>query len=57
MRVPPKMKIKSAVGILALSLIATMLPIAPARADDGLLPNAIVVNGRGYGHGLSLIHI
>ena len=42
---------KSAVGLLALSMITTMLPIAPARADDGLLPNAIVINGRGYGHG------
>ena len=51
MRVPPKMKMTSAVGILALSMIATVLPIAPARADDGLLPNAIVINGRGNGHG------
>ena len=51
MRVPPKMKTMSAVGILALSMIATLLPIAPARADDGLLPNAIVINGRGNGHG------
>lgn len=55
MRVPPKTKMKkkmkSAVGIFVISLIATMLPIAPALADDGLLPNAIVINGRGYGHG------
>ena len=55
MRVPPKTKMKkkmkSLVGIFVISMIATMLPIAPARADDGLLPNAIVINGRGYGHG------
>ena len=41
----------SAVGIIVISLFATMLPVGPVRADDGLLPNAIVINGRGYGHG------
>ena len=51
MRLPPKMKIKSAVGVIVISLFATTLPVSPARADDGLLPNAIVINGRGYGHG------
>ncbi|TSA51613.1 MAG: hypothetical protein D4R44_07630, partial [Actinobacteria bacterium] len=51
MRVPPTTKMMSAVGIIAISLIASVLPMSPARADDGLLPNAIVVNGRGNGHG------
>jgi hypothetical protein len=32
----------SAVGIIVISLFATMLPVGPVRADDGLLPNAIV---------------
>jgi SpoIID/LytB domain protein len=41
----------SAVGIIVISLLATILPASSAHADNGLLPNAIVVNGRGYGHG------
>ena len=51
MRVPPKSKMISAVGIIVISLLATILPASSAHADNGLLPNAIVVNGRGYGHG------
>ena len=51
MRVPPNLKKISAVGIIVGSLFATLLTVGPARADDGLLPNAIVINGRGYGHG------
>ena len=51
MRVPPKSKMMSAVGLLVISLLATILPTDSARADNGLLPNAIVINGRGYGHG------
>ena len=51
MRVPPNLKKISAVGIFVGSLFATLLTVGPARADDGLLPNAIVINGRGYGHG------
>jgi len=41
----------SAIGLLVTSLLATILPTSLARADNGLLPNAIVINGRGYGHG------
>jgi len=41
----------SAIGLLIISLLATILPTHSARADNGLLPNAIVINGRGYGHG------
>jgi SpoIID/LytB domain protein len=41
----------SAVGIIVIGLLATILPTSSARADNGLLPNAIVINGRGYGHG------
>ena len=51
MRVPPKSKMMSAVGLLVISLLATILPTDSARADNGLWPNAIVINGRGYGHG------
>ena len=51
MRVPPKSKMMSAIGLLVTSLLATILPTSLARADNGLLPNAIVINGRGYGHG------
>ena len=51
MRVPPKSKMMSAVGFVVIGLLATILPTSSVRADNGLLPNAIVINGRGYGHG------
>jgi len=51
MRVPPKSRMISAVGVIVISLLATILPTSSAHADNGLLPNAIVINGRGYGHG------
>ena len=46
MRVPP---LKVAVAGLVTCLVASFA--APVQAEDGLLPNAIVVSGRGYGHG------
>ena len=49
MRIPPK--ISAAIGIVVISMVAALAPSAVVRADDGMLPNAIVVNGRGYGHG------
>ena len=49
MRIPPK--ISAAIGIVVISMVAALAPSAAVRADDGMLPNAIVVNGRGYGHG------
>ena len=49
MRTPPKFSV--AIGIVIISMVAALAPSAAVRADDGMLPNAIVVNGRGYGHG------
>ncbi len=49
MRTPPK--ISAAIGIVVISMVAALVPSAAVRADDGMLPNAIVVNGRGFGHG------
>ena len=49
MRTPPKFTV--AIGIVIISMVAALAPSAAVRADDGMLPNAIVVNGRGYGHG------
>ena len=46
MRVPP---LKVAVAGLVTCLVASFA--APVQAEDGLLPNAIVVSGRGFGHG------
>ena len=46
MRIPPLRAL--VVGVLATSLVSVA---APVQAEDGLLPNAIVVTGRGYGHG------
>ena len=44
-------KFSVAIGIVIISMVAALAPSAAVRADDGMLPNAIVVNGRGYGHG------
>jgi SpoIID/LytB domain protein len=41
----------SVVGFLVVGLLASILPVGPVHADNGLLPNAIVINGRGNGHG------
>ena len=49
MRTSPKFSV--AIGIVIISMVAALAPSAAVRADDGMLPNAIVVNGRGYGHG------
>lgn len=49
MRTPPKISV--AIGIVVISMVAALAPSAAVRADEGMLPNAIVVNGRGYGHG------
>jgi len=51
MRVPPKTKIVAA--ILATAFVATTAfgGVTAVRADEGQIPGAIVINGRGYGHG------
>ena len=49
MRTSPKFSV--AIGIVIISMVAALAPSAAVRADNGMLPNAIVVNGRGYGHG------
>ena len=51
MRVSPKTKIVAA--ILATAFVATTVfgGATAVRADEGQIPGAIVINGRGYGHG------
>jgi SpoIID/LytB domain protein len=49
MRTPPKFS--AAIGIVVISVVAALAPSVAVRADDGMFPNAIVVNGRGFGHG------
>ena len=51
MRVPPK--IKRVVAILATVAVATTAfgGVTAVRAEGGQIPGAIVINGRGYGHG------
>lgn len=54
MRVPPHTS--RAVAVIATALIATTIlgGVGSARADEGQLPGAILINGRGYGHGRGL---
>lgn len=53
MRVPPKIKFV-AVFIAATFLAAAFGGATAVRAEDGQIPGAIVINGRGYGHGRGL---
>ncbi|MGA1406478.1 MAG: peptidoglycan-binding protein [Ilumatobacteraceae bacterium] len=46
MRKPPLKAL--VIGVVATCFVSIA---APVQAEDGLLPNAIVVSGRGYGHG------
>ena len=49
MRVPHKISAVLCVLVSSAMLLSTI--VAPVRADDGQLPIAIQIEGRGYGHG------
>jgi len=51
MRVPPKAKIVAAILATAFVATAAFGGATAVRADEGQIPGAIVINGRGYGHG------
>ena len=65
MRVPHKISAVLCVLVSSTMLLSTL--VAPVHAEEGQLPIAIQIEGRGYGHGrglsqygaygLSLIHI
>ncbi|MEK7409856.1 MAG: hypothetical protein AAB327_00505, partial [Actinomycetota bacterium] len=54
MRVPPH--ISRVVAVVATALIATTVVggVGSVRAEEGQIPAAILINGRGYGHGRGL---
>ena len=49
MRVPHK--ISAVLCVLVSSITALTALVVPAHAEDGQLPIAIQIEGRGYGHG------
>ena len=54
MRVPPKINFVAAILAIAFVATTTVGGATVVRADDGQIPGAIVINGRGYGHGRGL---